>query len=150
MRDTLRRNEQARVPEMKIVVRFIGGLLALALTVFVAQSVASETGEVVVLHTLDAGGVDRTTRIWIVDHAGQQWLRSGSSESVWYRRLIAQPHVRIERAGKSADYVATPSPENRQTINDQMRAKYGWRDALISWMVGGRDGAVPIILNPSS
>ena len=135
---------------MKMVVWLIGGLLTLALAVFVAQSVASETGEVVVLHTLDASGADKTTRIWIVDHADLQWLRAGSIESAWYRRLIAQPHVRLERAGKSADYLATPSPENRQTINGQMRAKYGWRDIFISWMVGGRDSAVPIILQPSS
>jgi len=135
---------------MKIVAWLLGGILALALAVFVVQGVASETGEVVVLHTLDASGAEKTTRIWVVDHAGQQWLRSGSTESGWYQRLTAEPHVRVERDGATGDYIAAPTPEERQAINAAMRAKYGWRDTLISWMVGGRDSAIPINLQPAA
>lgn len=133
---------------MKIVARILGGIIALVVAVMVAQAIASESGEVVVLHTLDATGKDVTTRIWVVDHDGAQWLRAGRAESGWYARLAAQPNIRVERGDVIADYTAVPMPAARQIINDLMQQKYGWRDSLIGRMVGGRDGSIPIKLEP--
>ena len=133
---------------MKIVGRLIGALVAVAIVVLLAQFIASETGEVVVLHTTDAKGQDTTTRVWIVDHDGAQWLRAGHPESAWYVRLAAQPAIRVQRGDVVADYVAVPAPDQRTIVNEAMRHKYGWRDALISLTVGGRDRAIPIRLVP--
>jgi hypothetical protein len=135
---------------LKIVAWIFGGIVGLAVVVMLAQGVASESGEVAVLHTLDATGKDVTTRVWVVDHDDAQWLRAGSAESGWYTRLAAQPAIRVERADVIAEYTATPTPEARQIINDLMQDKYGWRDSLIGRMVGGRDGAIPIRLQPRS
>ena len=131
---------------MKVLGRTIGGLIAIAIALLLLQAIASETGEVVVLHTTDATGNDVTTRVWIVDHDGAPWLRAGHSTSAWYVRLAAQPAIRVKRGDVIADYVAMPMPDKRATINALMRAKYGWRDALIGAMVGGRDRAIPIRL----
>ena len=133
---------------MKIVAWIFGGIIALLVVVMLAQGIASESGEVVVLHTLDATGKDVTTRIWVVDYDGAQWLRAGRAESGWYMRLAAHPDIRVERADVIAAYTAIPTPEARQVINDLMEDKYGWRESLIGRMVGGRDGAIPIRLQP--
>jgi hypothetical protein len=29
-----------------------------------------------------------------------------------------------------------------------MRAKYGWGDQIIGWMIGGRETAIPVRLEP--
>ena len=133
---------------MKIIGWVLGGFITLAVVVMLAQGIASETGEVVVLHTTDADGHDVTTRIWVVDYDGAQWLRAGRAESGWYGRLAAQPDIRVERADVIAAYVAVPTPEARQIVNDLMRRKYGWRETVIAAMVGGRDSAIPIRLQP--
>lgn len=135
---------------MKLIAWIFGGIIGLVVIVMLAQAVASESGEVVVLHTLDAAGKDVTTRIWVVDHDGAQWLRAGRAESGWYTRLVAQPAVRVERADVVAEYIAIPTPAARQIINDLMQDKYRWRESLIGRMVGGRDGAIPIRLQPTT
>ena len=135
---------------MKIVAWIFGGIIALVGVVMLAQGIASESGEVVVLHTLDATGKDVTTRLWVVDHDGALWLRSGSAESGWYTRLVAQPNIRVEDGVAIAAFVAIPTPEARQIINDLMQDQYGWRETFIGRMVGGRDGAIPIRLQPRS
>ena len=133
---------------MQIVGRVIGGLLALTIVVLLAQAIASESGEVVVLHTTDVTGADVTTRVWIVDSDGAQWLRAGHAESGWYTRLAAQPTIRLQRGDVVADYTAVPTPDARATVNDLMQRKYGWRESLIGVLVGGRDGAIPVRLEP--
>lgn len=133
---------------MKIVARIFGGIIALVVLVMLVQGIASESGEVAVLHTLDATGKDATTRVWVVDYDGASWLRSGSAESGWYTRLVAQPDIRVERADVTATHIAMPTPEARQIINDLMQDKYGWRESLIGRLVGGRDNAIPIRLQP--
>ncbi|MCX7063423.1 MAG: hypothetical protein NT024_02405, partial [Proteobacteria bacterium] len=65
-------------------------------------------------------------------------------------RLVAQPAVRVERADVVAEYIAIPTPAARQIINDLMQDKYRWRESLIGRMVGGRDGAIPIRLQPTA
>ena len=133
---------------MRIAAWVFSGIIAVVVVVMLAQAVASESGEVVVLHTLDTTGKDVTTRIWVVDYDGAQWLRAGRAESGWYARLAAHPDIRIERADVIAGYTAIPTPEARQVINDRMQDKYGWRESFISRMLGGRDGAIPIRLQP--
>ncbi len=122
-----------------------GVLLTLLLGVFALQMIASETGEVVVLHTGDAGA-QASTRLWVVEHDGDLWLRSGGGESGWYGRLVAAPRIGLERQGTRLECVAEPAPAARDTVNALMADKYGWRDDLIGLLVGGRDAAVPVRL----
>lgn len=132
---------------VKVTVWSAVGLLVVAASVFVAERVASESGEVVVLSSLDASGAPVQTRLWVVDLDGSQYLR-GDSSSRWYARLVAQPHVRLDRDGRTADYRAVPAVDQRERINQRMRRKYGWRDAYISGLLGGREEAIPVRLEP--
>jgi len=128
-----------------LVVLVVVGLLALP---FVLIMVASETGEVVVV-TIPAGDSDHSVRLWVVDVDGVQYLRSGDAGSGWYQRLQQAATVEVERNGKSAVYVAAPAIEMRSAVTAGMLSKYGWRDQVIDWMMGGREGSIPIALRPA-
>ena len=130
----------------KAVVWVLAALLGLAALIFGAQMVASESGEVVVLTSNDPQGVPVRTRLWVVDHDGSQYLRA-SPGSGWYARLAADPAVTLRRGGDTGAYRALPAPAERDKVNQLMRAKYGWRDVLISWLVGSRDDAIPVRLS---
>lgn len=62
--------------------KIIGWSLAVLITIpvsflvlfMIVQTLASERVEVVALHTLDAKGETITTRIWVADHDGYQYL----------------------------------------------------------------------------
>ena len=52
---------------MKLIGKLIGTVFALVVTIFMVQGIASETGEVVVLTTVEqASGDTATTRLWVV------------------------------------------------------------------------------------
>jgi hypothetical protein len=89
-------------------------------------------GEVVVLTTTDAEGVDHHTKLWIVDDAGRQWLRAGNVDSAWYQRLRANPEVRVERAGQLGTFRAFPDPPHTARVNLLMARDYGLADRLVS------------------
>ncbi len=134
---------------MKILAWVVGALMVVAVVVFGLEVVASESGDVVVLHTRDAGGEDQATRLWVVDHDGVPWLRSGGgTSSGWYGRLVAEPHVELERNGARQSYLAAPEPDQAGMINDLMRTKYGWRDQVVAVLAGSRRHAVAVRLTP--
>ena len=134
---------------MKILLRVLGGILGLLIVLAIAQFVASESGEVVVLTTTDAEGAAHETRVWVVDREGTVWLRAGAEVQAWYTRLVERPDVEVERNGNRKPYVAVPQPELRPVVNGLMREKYGWADQFIGALFG-RDDAIPIRLDPSS
>jgi hypothetical protein len=131
---------------MKWLVRSVLALVALVVGVLALQVIASETGEVVVLHTRDAGGGSVETRLWVVEVDGRQYLRAGGG-SGWFGRLSADPEVEVVRGGALAAYRAVPEPDRNGAVNAQMRAKYGWRDRVISLLVD-RSSAIPVRLDP--
>lgn len=131
---------------MRVLGWIVGALMLVLVVVFGLQVIASESGEVVVLHT-DDGGRDATTRLWVVDHDGRQWLRA-STGSGWLQRLQSAPRVELERDGQRAAYRAAPEPAMAERINTLMAQKYGWRDEVIAVLVGGREDAVAVSLNP--
>ena len=133
---------------MKIARLILGSLLLVIVVVFVLQYVASERIEVVELHTEDAAGQEVTTRLWIVDDAGFQYLRSGGIESGWAARIVGAPDFELTRNGNRATYRAVPREDKRDRINQLMRAKYTWGDRVISVLVGDRDAALPLELHP--
>ena len=133
---------------MKIVLYLIAALLAVAVLIFTSQLVASETGEVVVLTSEGPDG-PQETRLWVVDLNGVQYLRA-SPESGWYQRLVAEPEAMLERAGEQRAYRAEARLELEAEVNGLMHEKYGWRDAYINLLLGGRDDAVPVALIPQT
>jgi len=123
-------------------------LLGLVVGVFGLSMVASEIGEVVVLHAREADGTVVETRLWVVDLDGAQYLRVGGDGSGWFSRLSANPEIQVERAGVLGSYLAVPQPDRSTPVNELMRQKYSWRDAYIALLFGGREGSVPIRLDP--
>ncbi len=99
------------------------------------QGIASETGEVVVLTTVEqASGDTATTRLWVVEHDNTLWLR-GSAQSGWTQRALSQNiPLQLERDGITNTYTVTSAPAQVGTVNELMRQKYGWRDQFISLM----------------
>lgn len=130
---------------MKALLKVVGLTTALLVTGIMLQIIASESGEVVVVTTQDVSGADKETRLWVVDHDGTAWLRSGSAESGWYQRLLAKPEISILRGDASIDAVAEPTLDAKDTIDRLMNDKYGWADDYIG-MLFGRDQGVPIRL----
>ena len=128
---------------MRLIVRLVVALVVVFALVMGLQQIAAESGEVVILTTRDDAGEAHQTRLWVVDHDGQQWLRAGVAQSGWFLRLQADGLVKVERDGASRDYVAVPDPSLEVEINDLMKEKYGWADSYIGFLFG-RDGAVPI------
>jgi alpha-D-ribose 1-methylphosphonate 5-triphosphate synthase subunit PhnH len=135
---------------MRLTAKLVGGVFALLLVIVLLQGVASETGEVVVLTTLDQStGAPVTTRLWVVDHQGAVWLR-GDVTSGWTRRVLAQSSsVMLERDGRHQAFAIAAEPAQVASVNQLMREKYGWRDQLISIMAP-REDSVALRLTPAS
>jgi len=128
----------------KVLVWAVGIVVGLGVAVFALQMLASETGEVVVLR-VNAEDAESTTRLWVVEHDGDLWLR-GSPQAGWRLRLASAPQAELERHGQRLACVAEPDPKLSERINDLMAEKYGWRDRVIETLVGSRDGAIPMRL----
>ena len=134
---------------MRYVTWIPGVLVLLALAIFGLERAASERVEVVELHTQDDSGELVTTRLWVVDHDGHAWLR-GDDRSGWVQRLKQQPVIELTRGGERASYQWQIHADQTATINALMRDKYTWGDQVISVLVGSRDAANAIALQPVS
>ena len=136
---------------MKKLVIAIGAVVGLFALLGLSQLLASESGEVLVLETLDAEGQPHETRIWVVDDAGAVWIRGGA-DAGWVQRLVETPEVRAERDGQRAPFRAVPdeSPAARDRVNALMHEKYGFADRFIAVTLGDadREGALAIRLDP--
>ena len=118
--------------------------LALALIMAVAIGVvmaASESGEVVTLTTADGS----ETRLWVVQHDGHLWLRSGNPTAGWFARIKQDAAVTVVAGGEIFTATAVPETASRDVINHLMREKYGVADQIIATMFG-REDATPIRL----
>jgi hypothetical protein len=128
---------------------WLGALIGILLGVIATQYLASESGEVVVLRTVDAAGEIHETRLWVVDHDGAAGRRAGNPDAGWFPRLSARPEVEIVRDGKTSKFLAVPAPDARDTINDLMHEKYGFADSYISFYFA-RDKKIPVRLDPAT
>ena len=81
----------------------------------------------------------QSTQLWVVDDAGVLWLRSGGPERGWFVRARANPAIELERADetRACSAVIVETPEATVRVNELMREKYGWIDALIERIEGG-------------
>lgn len=133
---------------MKVIKFVLVTVVMLLVAVVLLQTLASESGEVVVLSYTDVSGEVHETRLWVVDHQGQAWLRSGQATSGWATRLGGDAQVAVTREGQARLYRAVAAPEMATLINELMLKKYGWREQVISLMLGSRDGSLPLRLEP--
>jgi len=137
---------------MRILIRVVVGVVALAV-IFVAVTFgASEFGgEIVTLETSDAEGGTAETRLWVIDHGGAVWLRAGVPTSGWLIRIEQNDAVRVTRANQARRYRAVPvyDPAVRDAVHRGMLRKYGWAEQLIATV---RDGSqsVPVRLDPEN
>lgn len=130
----------------KIVIWILTGVVGLIGALFLLQMAASERVEVVELHTLDDKTETVTTRLWVVDHEGLQYLRAGGGESGWTGRALANGEIKMTRNNETRSYRVDPRPMLKDKINNLMNEKYTWGDDLIGAMVGSRESALPIAL----
>jgi hypothetical protein len=133
---------------MKIALWIIGIIVGLSIALYGLQYAASERVEVVDLHTTDETGSTVITRLWVVDHEGLQYLRSGDGASGWYQRILANDTIKLTRNGVTLAYAHESRLDLAPKINELMREKYTWGDRLVELMLGGRDRAVAIELKP--
>ena len=128
---------------MKYVKRALGTLLILLVVVFVMQFAASESGEVVVITSYDREDVGYDTRLWIIELDNRWYLRAGSRNAAWSKRLAARPDFVIERGDFEGRVVARPNDALTAEVNAAMAEKYGWADRLVGTLYP-RDNAIAI------
>ena len=128
---------------MKRLARFLAYAVAVVVVLVALLFVASESGEVVVLTSVDAGGEFHETRVWIVDIEDGTYLRAGTAESAWLGRVRARPLVMLERAGERRDVRLVVAEAMTGTVNAHMAHKYGVADMVVSSLIP-RDNAVAL------
>jgi hypothetical protein len=118
--------------------------------IVLATYVAGEQTEVVRLRTRDDAGKEWTTKLWVVDVEGVTWVRVANPRRDWYQRLLANPHVELERGGRVEPRLALPdaSPQTLSIVDDAFAAKYGLVDQWYGWLV--RTQPVPVRLVPET
>ncbi len=111
---------------------------------------ALESAEVIVLHTRDAAGAPRATRIWVADdEAGTPWIEAANADRSWYHDLKASPEVEVERRGARMRFRAVPVPgrDGHATVRRLLAQKYGPRDTVVGWLAD-TSGSIGIRLEP--
>jgi len=119
---------------MKAILAVLGILFACLLAVgFVTATPL--VGEVVTLHTREAGGEWQSTPLWIVDLEDGSYLRAGQpAESGWLKRWSANGQARLERSGEVFDVTLVEAPSRFREVHAGMAEKYGWADDFIFLM----------------
>jgi len=108
--------------------------VAAALVIFgLVILLALESSGVAVLETRAPAGTPRETRLWVAEAEGALWLEAATPERAWYRDVLLDPVVSLEREGRAEAFRATPEPgeEARRRLRGWLRERYGWRDAFV-------------------
>ena len=111
--------------------------------------VALEGGGVAVLETRAPGGTPRITRVWVVEEDGSLLLEAANAERPWYRDVLLDPLVRLEREGRGEAFRAVPEPgkAGRRRVRELLRARYGWRDVWVG-LLQDTSGSIAVHLEP--
>ncbi len=133
---------------MKYLFWAIGLPLGLALGFLALQTLASERVEVVELYTTDEAGETQTTRLWVMDDEGYQYLRVGADGSGWFTRILENGQIEVQRNGETASYTVVQRPDKSEKINTMMQEKYTWGDTFFATVLGSREGSIPLELHP--
>ena len=102
-----------------------GAIVAVASLAIGASVALIESEEVVVIQTYDAAGEPHSTRVWIVDHAGNAWIAPGNRSNGWFQRLLADPRLELTRGDVQTCHVThvVESPDSIPVLEDFL-AKY--------------------------
>ncbi len=124
--------------------------LALVAVLAAVTLVALEGQEVAVLRTRAADGGQRTTRVWVADVKGVPWIEAASPERPFYTDIERDPRVELERAGRTASFVAhpLPGPGGHAEIRALLRARYGWADRWIG-AIADTSRSIAVRLEPA-
>ena len=133
---------------MKYILWAICVPASLALVFLAVQTLASERVEVIDLFTTDELGEMQTTRLWVMDDEGYQYLRVGADGSGWFDRVLQNGEIKVGRNGTTASYTVVQRADKSERINDMMQEKYTWGDTFFATMLGSRDGSIPLELHP--
>jgi hypothetical protein len=133
----------------RVGVCLLGGLIGLAALFVGITWLALEGGEVATLYTSGASGVVHETRVWVVDSSGSVWVEAATTERPFYRDLLENPTVELERQAHRVPYVAgvVPGAEGHAKIRRLLRAKYGLADVWIG-LLQDTSESVAIKLRP--
>ena len=82
--------------------------------------------------TTDAKNKRSTTRIWIVEEAGQLYLEAGHPDNPWVLDLKGADQLELKGGGLDGRYSFRVVADDHDRIRALMRAKYGWRDQWLS------------------
>ncbi|MFT6824406.1 MAG: hypothetical protein ACJA1Q_002215 [Pseudohongiellaceae bacterium] len=132
---------------MKYLLWTIGVPIGLLLVLLVVQTLAAERVEVVDLYTTDDLGEVQSTRLWVMDDEGFQYLRVGADGSAWFSRILQNSEIEVARNGITATYTVVQRLDKSDRINDMMQEKYTWGDTFFATMLGSRDGSIPLELH---
>jgi hypothetical protein len=133
---------------MKVALRAVLALVALAALVVIAHLAFIEVGrEVVTLRTQRADGTWQSTRLWVVDDDGAAWLHSAGAE--WAKRFEGDPIVELERGGRTSKYRAHPVPGPHPRIDALLREKYGIADRWVRFVAPDGDQVLVVRLDPA-
>ena len=133
---------------LKVLKWIFLGLLIVGAAFAGLERLAAERIEVVELIAANDAGEEQITRLWVVDDEGLAYLRVGADGSGWYDRILMNDSVEVVRDGVTAQYRVQARPEKSVRINELMQQKYTWGDRLIGQMLGGREGSIPLELQP--
>lgn len=135
---------------MRHLLRLAAALVVLVIAFFAVVYLASESGEVATLRTRDASGQEHATRLWVVDQGGAEWVRTGHAEKGWFLRVVSNPQVEVERAGKTSARTAVPvrDPEVVRAVNEEFTRKYGAADWIVG-LSGDPSKRIPVRLDPA-
>jgi len=92
------------------------------------------SAEVADLHTTDGRGGGLQTSVWVVDVAGDLWIRATDPEALWLARLHANPDVELVRDGHRVPCRALILDGVDERVDAAMREKYGRADELVAWV----------------
>ncbi len=134
---------------MRTAVALGGALLVTILTVGAITLYALEGNDVIVLHTHSPDGAMRTTRTWVAADGVALWVEAAQPERPFFRHLLVNPEVEVERNGALRRYRATPigNPDGHARIRAMLAQKYGWADWWIS-LLQDTSRSVAVRLDP--
>lgn len=132
--DDERADEGGTGLNVRAVAASVGALLGALAVIGGATWVALEGHEVAVIHTMSPDGVACQTRVWIVDAGGLEWVEAATPERPFYRHVLANPRVVVERAGRREERIAeiAANPAGHRHVRELLRAKYGWADRWVA------------------
>ena len=134
---------------MRIVLVSIGAIVLAAVVFFGVVILASESGEVVTLRTVDGQGESHATRLWLIEHEGAEFVRTGHPDKLWFVRLRANPSVELEREGaiSKRTAVVVHDAETTRGVNDVYEGKYGDANWIVA-LSGDAADRVVVRLDP--